>query len=235
MAWKFLGVTGMAVMIMAAPALPSAAAPQAAQPITLEAFAGAWEGTAQSPSGEVTLRSMFKVADGKLTGAIESSMGPIPVASAAIQGDKLMVTIDFQGTPGTLACGLKGNRIEGVWEVGGNNGTFWLARAGAAASSSGVDSVVGAWAGEVQLAGQAVGFNLTLRKNGDSLAGEIGSAEGSTPLAKATWTDGTLQLEFTYVGGQPVAMSAKLEGGKLAGAIDFNKGEAAGTWTAARK
>jgi len=225
----------MMMMALAALALPGAAAGQAVQPVTLESFAGSWQGTAQTPNGEISLRSEFKVADGKLAGTIESSMGPIPVSAASMQADKLVVTIDFQGTPGTLACTLKDARIEGAWEVGGNSGSFWLARGGAAAPAAGADGVAGSWAGEVQLAGQAVPFNLSLREGGAALAGEIGSADGSVPLSKATWTDGTLQLEFTYVGGQPVAMTAKLEGGKLVGTIDFNKGEAAGTWTAARK
>jgi len=173
------------------------------------------------------------VAGGKLTGTIESALGPIPVTTAAIQADKLVMTIDFQGATGTLTCTLKGSRVEGVWELGGNSGTFWLARPGATAA--GGDSLAGSWAGEVQLAGQAVAFMLTLRESAGALAGEIGSSEGSVPLSKAAWVDGTLQLEFTYVGGQPVAMSGKLDGGKLVGTIDFNKGEAAGTWTAAKK
>jgi hypothetical protein len=221
----------VAAVILAALAAPGAAQTPA-QPVTLESFAGSWEGAAQTPNGDVSLRSVFTVAGGKLTGTIESSMGPIPVAAAAIQADKLVVTIDFQGTQGTLTCTLNGARVEGVWELGGNGGAFWLARPGAAPSA---DGVVGAWTGEVQLAGQAVPFTLTLRETAGALAGEIGSADGAVPLSKASWTDGTLLIEFTYVGGQPVSMTAKMDGGKLSGSIDFNKGEATGTWTAARK
>jgi hypothetical protein len=55
------------------------------------------------------------------------------------------------------------------------------------------------------------------------------------PLGTATWKGGTLELAFTYVGGQPVSTAARLVSGKLVGTIDFNKGEAAGTWTAARQ
>lgn len=224
---------GLAAVVMLAALAASAATAPPAQPVTLESFAGTWEGAAQTPDGDVSLRSVLAVADGKLKGTIESSLGPIPVTAAAIQADKLVMTIDFQGATGTLTCALKGSRIEGVWELGGNGGTFWLARAGTA--PAGGNGVAGTWAGEVQLAGQVVAFNLTLRESAGALAGEIGSAEGSIPLSKATWADGTLQLEFTYTGGQPVAMTGKLDGGKLVGTIDFNKGEAAGTWTAAKK
>ena len=37
------------VMTLAALALPGMAAAQAGQPVTLESFAGVWEGTAQTP------------------------------------------------------------------------------------------------------------------------------------------------------------------------------------------
>jgi hypothetical protein len=234
MTGTYRGAAVAAVVMMAALGASAAVAAEApAQPVTLESFAGTWEGAAQTPDGDVSLRSVFAVAGGKLTGTIESAMGPIPVTTAAMQADVLVMTIDFQGAAGKLTCALRGSRLEGVWELGSNSGTFWLARPGAAAARG--DSLAGSWAGEVQLAGQAVAFMLTLRESAGALAGEIGSSEGSVPLSKAAWADGTLQLEFTYVGGQPVAMSGKLDGGKLVGTIDFNKGEAAGTWTAAKK
>jgi hypothetical protein len=223
------------VVALAALTMPAEAASRPAQPVTLESFAGVWDGSAQTPNGDVPLHSDFRVADGKLSGTIESLMGPISVTAAALTGDRLVLTIDFQGTPGTLACSLKGGRIEGVWEVGGNSGTFSLGRGGAAAPAAARDTITGSWAGEVQIAGQVMPFTLALREDRGALAGEIGSAEGSVPLGAVAWKNGTLELAFTYVGGQPVSMAAKLESGKLVGTIDFNKGEAAGTWTAARK
>jgi hypothetical protein len=224
-----------AVVALAALTLPVAAASRPAEPVTLESFAGVWDGSAQTPNGDVSLHTVLKVVDGKLSGTIESSMGPIPVTAAALTGDKLVFTIDFQGTPGTLACSLKGDRMDGIWEVGGDSGTFSLSRGGAAAPAAGGETVTGNWAGEVQIAGQVMPFTLALREDRGALAGEIGSAEGSVPLGAVAWKNGTLELAFTYVGGQPVSMAAKLESGKLVGTIDFNKGEAAGTWTAARK
>ena len=49
------------MMALAVLALPGVAAAQAGQPVTLESFAGAWEGSAQSPNGEVSLRAVFKI------------------------------------------------------------------------------------------------------------------------------------------------------------------------------
>jgi hypothetical protein len=159
-----------AVALVAASPLPVASASRPAQPVTLESFAGVWEGSAQTPNGDVSLRSEFKVADGKLSGTIVSSMGPIPVSAAALTGDRLVLTIDFQGTPGTLACSLKGGRIEGVWEVGGDSGTFSLSRGAAAGPAAGGETVAGNWAGEVQIAGQVMPFTLALREDGGALA-----------------------------------------------------------------
>jgi hypothetical protein len=236
MAWNMrvtVTVTA-AVAALAVCAMPGAAAAQAAQPVTLESFAGTWEGAAQTPNGDVALRSVFKFEGGKLSGTIESSMGPIPVTAAALEGDKLLLTIDFQGASGTLACKVQGNRMDGVWAIGENTGSFWLARGGTAGAAAG-DSVAGTWAGEVEIGGQAMPFSLVLRASGDALAGEVSSAAGTVPLGSASWKDGTLQLAFPYTAGEPVTMTAQLKDGKLAGTIDYNKGEAVGTWTASRK
>jgi hypothetical protein len=203
--------------------------------VTLESFAGAWEGSAQTPNGEVALRSDFKVVDGKLSGSIESSMGPIPVVAAALTGDKLVLTIDFQGSRGTLGCALNGGRIEGVWELGDNNGTFRLARPGTVSGGAAGDAISGTWAGEVAIDGQIMPFSMDLRLSGATVSGEMISAAGRVPLASGSWKDGVLQLGFPYTAGEPVSMGAKLQEGKLVGVVDYNKGEATGTWTATRK
>ena len=52
-------VAAAAMALMTAVALPGAAATQAAQPVTLQAFSGTWEGAAQTPNGEVALRAAF--------------------------------------------------------------------------------------------------------------------------------------------------------------------------------
>ena len=112
-------VAALAVaMALAALQPPAAAAAQAAQPATIESFAGAWEGSAQTPNGDVSLRAAFTVQDGKLGGTIESSMGQITVVTSTFADGKLTITIDLQGGAGTLGCQLTGNGIEGTWEYG---------------------------------------------------------------------------------------------------------------------
>ena len=137
-------VAAMAVaMALAALQPPAAAAVQAAQPVTIESFAGAWEGSAQTPNGDVSLRAAFKVQDGKLGGTIESSMGPITVVTSTFADGKLTMTIDLQGGAGTLGCQLTGDRIEGTWEYGSDTGPFRLARPGSGAGGSASDPISG--------------------------------------------------------------------------------------------
>ena len=228
----------LAVLFVAVAALPGSAQAPAAP--TLESLAGVWEGSAQTPNGDLPLRGELIFVDGKLGGAIESSMGRIQITGASFTDDKLTMSIDFQGAPGVLAGKVQNSRIEGVWEVSGQTGPFWLARPGSAgAAASGIvpagDPISGEWVGEVMIGGEAMPFSMVLRLSGDTVTGEITSSMGKTPLASGGWKDGTLLLAFPYVGGEPVSMGGQVQDGKLAGVIDYNRGEATGTWSASRK
>jgi hypothetical protein len=228
-------LAGLFVAIVARPA--SAQAPPAP---TLESLAGVWEGVAQGPNGDVSLRGELACAEGKLGGVIESSMGRIQITGASLADDKLTMSIDFQGAPGILGGKVQGSRIEGVWEVSGQTGTFWLARPGSAGAAAfgiepGGDPISGEWVGEVMIGGEAMPFSMVLRLSGETVTGEVTSSVGKVPLASGGWKDGTLLLAFPYVSGEPVSMGAQLQEGKLVGVVDYNRGEATGTWSAARK
>ena len=228
----------LAVLFVTAAALPgSAQAPAAPK---LESLAGVWEGSAQTPNGDLSLRGELTFVDGKLGGAIESSMGRIQITGASFTDDKLTMSIEFQGAPGALGGKVQGSRIEGVWEVSGQTGPFWLARPGSAgAAASGVapggDPISGEWVGEVMIGGGAIPFSMVLRLTGETVTGEVTSSTGKVPLASGGWKNGTLLLAFPYVGGEPVSMGAQLQDGKLAGVVDYNRGEATGTWSASKK
>jgi hypothetical protein len=230
--------TALAVLFVAIVAVPGSAQVPAAP--TLESLVGAWEGAAQTPNGEASLRAALTWTDGKLGGVIESSLGPIQVTGASLADGKLAMTIDYQGAPGVLAGKVQDSRIEGTWEVNGQTGPFWLGRPGAAGaagsrSEPGGDPVSGQWVGEVVVNGAAMPFSMLLRLAGDTVTGEITSSTGTAPLASGGWKDGTLLLGFAYVGGEPVKMTAQVQEGRFVGVVDYNRGEATGTWTASRK
>jgi len=224
----------MAVVVVLAAAVPGLSLAQA-PPVTLESLAGPWEGTAQTPEGEAALKAVFAVADGKLGGTIESSMGPIGISSSSLADGKLTIGIEYQGSAGTLSGTVRDSSIDGVWEVAGASGTFVLRRPGGGGGAAAAGTVSGAWEGEASVAGQVTPFVLTLRVTGETVTGEISSAAGATPLTSGSWKDGTLRVAFPYAAGEPVALSGELKEGKLSGVVDYNGGEASGTFTAARK
>jgi hypothetical protein len=95
--------------------------------------------------------------------------------------------------------------------------------------------IAGEWSGEAAVPGQPMAITLYLKLEGETVTGEIMSAAGKVPLTSGSWKDGALAITFPYADGGLVAMSAKIEDGKLVGVFDYNGGEIQGTWTAARK
>lgn len=115
-------VCGLAVVLMAgATVLAQAPAPKD--------LVGIWEGGAQTPNGEVTLKMEVTLKDDKLAATIESSMGPMPVRSFALEGDQLKAEIEVMGSPATLAAKVQGKRMDGTWTFGADSGPFVLAKA----------------------------------------------------------------------------------------------------------
>jgi hypothetical protein len=96
------------------------------------------------------------------------------------------------------------------------------------------DPISGSWEGTTLMGSQEMAFFMTLRLDKESISGEIGNYEGSTGLT-GTWVDGKLTLNFSYVNGEPVIMTAAVKDGQLAGNLDMNGGQVQTTWTAKKK
>ncbi len=191
-----MAVVAVVMTLVAALALPGGAAGQAGQPVTLESYAGAWEGTAQTPNGDVSLRATFRIQDGRLGGVIQSSMGPIPVVASAFADGKLTMTIDFQGGSGTLGCRLQSDRMRASGRSAATAGPSRSPAPGQGVSPMPAMRSSGTWAGEVDIAGQLMPFSMELRLSGEAVAGDMTSAAGKVPLASGSWKDGALQLGF---------------------------------------
>ncbi len=60
---------------------------------------GRWEGKVSLPGGgdEMAIVFIFKVDGEKLTGSIESPMGPKEIANGKIKGDEFTFTVDSEG------------------------------------------------------------------------------------------------------------------------------------------
>lgn len=96
------------------------------------------------------------------------------------------------------------------------------------------DPISGSWDGTTMMGSQEMAFFMSLRLDKEAVSGEIGNYEGSTGVT-GTWVDGKLTLNFSYVNGEPVVMTATLKDGELSGSLDMNAGQVLTTWTAKKK
>jgi SAM-dependent methyltransferase len=96
----------------------------------LESLAGRYEGKATSTQGEEAITADLRVADGKMTGTLNSSDGPIAVVGATITGERVVLTLDMGGSPGTVTAVAKDGRLEGEWSLAGMSGKIVLTRTG---------------------------------------------------------------------------------------------------------
>ncbi len=96
------------------------------------------------------------------------------------------------------------------------------------------DPISGNWEGTTLMGSQEMAFFLNLRVDKETVSGEIGNYEGATAVT-GTWVDGKLTLNFSYVNGEPVVMTATLKDGQLSGDLDMNGGQYLATWTAKKK
>lgn len=96
------------------------------------------------------------------------------------------------------------------------------------------DPISGNWEGTTVMGSQEMAFFMNLRLDKEAVSGEIGNYEGSTPVT-GTWVEGKLTLNFNYVNGEPIVMTAALKDGQLSGNLDMNAGQVLTTWTAKKK
>ncbi|MEI6666828.1 MAG: hypothetical protein WCP29_01630 [Acidobacteriota bacterium] len=229
-----------AAVVPKAEVAPRAAAAATTAKTSLAALAGAWDGIATTPGGDMPIHVVLAYQGGTLTGAIESQLGTIGVTGAALSGEALELGIDMQGASGSLSGKIAGDKYEGLWSVNGETGPFAVTRvAGGSAKPAGpaasADPISGDWSGDVSIGGQIMAFTLTLTLKGEAVAGDISSAAGTVPLTSGRWRDGMLELVFPYMSGEAVSMAGKIADGKLTGTVDYNKGEMQGTWAAVKK
>ena len=127
--WLVRVVFGV-VMVVVAVAVAGA---QTAQPLTPKEIVGVWEGAAQTPNGDVTLKVEFTIKEEKLAGMIESSMGPMPVTTVTLTEDGISMEIVVMESPAFLVAKVTGTRMDGTWTLGEQSGPFTLTKSGGTA------------------------------------------------------------------------------------------------------
>jgi hypothetical protein len=249
----FIVLLAMLAVAWPANSFAQAQAAQTGAALKPEAIAGKYQGTASTPSGDVALAVELKAEKGTLTGTIEYGQGPVMITGSTITGDRVTLSIDAGGTAGTITGAIKGDRIEGTWVLGDENGTFALtkvtgdaakpaadkpATAGAAPAKSAAaasgDLISGMWDGVTGTEQASYPFVLTLKLDGEKVAGEISSDQGTTPLIPGTWKDGTLTISFVFGDMGTITMIGAIKEGKLIGTLDIG-GQFQMSWAAVKR
>jgi hypothetical protein len=97
------------------------------------------------------------------------------------------------------------------------------------------DPISGDWEGTVELPDGSMPFTMKLKLDQGKVTGEVGSAQGATPITEGAWVDGKLTLAFTYVDGAAIAMTGVVANGVLSGSLSYGGGQMVATWSAKKK
>ena len=204
-------------------------------PLTLASLAGRYEGSAMSPDGPESFVADLKVDGAVVTGVITTTVRVITVTGGQVSGERINLSIDLQGMPGSITGALKEGAFVGQWMFGEDSGSFTMKRAGATGTPAGGDLLTGAWDGVLDMGGNQMPFSLSLKLDGQKVSGQVGSAErGMTPL-DGTWVNGTLDFAFTMADGMRISMSAAFADDKLTGTMKIGDGQMTGGWAASRR
>jgi hypothetical protein len=149
--------------------------------------AGTWDVNINTPNGPIAALLTLKKDGDKLSGSIASPQGEVAVQGT--QKDKAVsVNFTVQATNGPLAIVMNGNQdgdaIAGTIDIGQGQGAWTGKRrtgAPAAAATNGAAQtdkpadVSGAWALQVEIAGNTASPSVTLKQDGEKLTGTYSS------------------------------------------------------------
>jgi hypothetical protein len=96
------------------------------------------------------------------------------------------------------------------------------------------DPISGNWEGTVQLPDGSMPFTMRLKLDGAKVTGEIGSAQGATPITEGAWADGKLTIALTWVDGAAIQITGAASNGALSGNLSYGGGQIIATWIAKR-
>ncbi len=225
-------------------------------------FAGRYEGSAVTPDGVEAFVADFKVENGLITGTITTPSTTVTVTGGTVTADTFALSIDLDGDAGSITGTIKDGQFNGQWVFGSDGGSFMMkradapapAKAGAApaaapappavpgsktvapppAAAPGADPISGDWDAVIDMAGNQMPFVLSMKLDGQKVAGQLGSEMGTYPF-EGTWVNGTLNITFTSPNGMAISMAATIVDGKLAGTFSMADGQFTGGWAAAKR
>lgn len=239
---NFMGVLAVSAML----AFTSASAFAQSGP------AGEWTLSMATPQGTTNVGLSLKVAGDKVTGEMNSPMGPVAVAGTAA-GDDVNVTaeVSIQGMALTFVIGGKvaGDTMDGTVKVGDfGEFPFTGKRAGAAPAAAAVAApgatvggaaitdLNGKWDIKIVIAGMGeMPAVAVMKQEGEKLSGTISGPAGEMAIA-GTVTGKAVKIDFeadTPQGKLPVTMTGDIGATSVVGKASIaGMGEA--DWTATR-
>ena len=100
-------------------------------------------------------------------------------------------------------------------------------------AASGGDPLTGDWNAAVDAGGNQTAFTISMKLDGEKVAGQMGAERGSVPF-EGSWTNGTLSLSVSMPNGA-ITMTATLSEGRLVGTLTAGGGQFTGGWAAERR
>ncbi len=187
-------------------------------------FAGKYEGKAKSPDGEVVLKLELTEDAGKYAGQVTSPHGVYKIVSASFTDGLLTIEAEGNGTQGKLTLRQKGDTLAGDFTADGRTGPVEFKKAAP------VDEISGEWDAVADAQGQPFPFTLSLKLDGDKVAGSSDSQLGHGTITNGAWKEGKLAI---VLDGNITLVATMIEG-KLSGDYDF-AGQSSGKWVAVKK
>lgn len=154
-------------------------------------IAGDWKGTLNAGGVELRLVLHLKAADGALTGTLDSvdqGANGIPVSSAAVNGDKVKLTVDAVRGVYDGVLNADGSEMKGTWSQGqplelnfkrasgGADGAAATASEAKPAAPSDIDSI---WAGVLNADGMKLPLNVKIVNTTQGLSAQLQSPDQS--------------------------------------------------------
>jgi thiol-disulfide isomerase/thioredoxin len=215
----------------------------------VDALRGEWRAVLQSPGGELPFGLRVTVESGRPSAVILNDVEEVPTSSVSVNGDRVVIDMDWYDSKLEGRLSKNGLRIDGSWTKvipGGVSQLGWVAEKGAAArfrspasvgiptgDPAAVEDVAGSWrivftdeGGTEQARGEFI-------QDGTRVTGTMLTGTGDYRYLDGSYEDGVLRLS-TFDGAHAFLFQARAtaEGG-LAG--DFwSRDSYHATWTADR-
>lgn len=209
----------------------------------IDTLSGTYKGTAKGgdPSGDMPLTLELQNQAGKLSGQVTTPEAVTKLSEGALKEGRLTLKFTRDGRELDITGQVKDDGIVGVWTLAGKTGPLELKKVTAAAAkpadpattAANGDAFSGEWDAVADANGESFPFTLTLKIDGEKVAGGSSSELGTATIGTGAWKDGRVTFRLDGASG-PIAMTAIIQEGKLVGDFDFN-GQLQGRWVAVKR